>query len=287
MCSLAAATRRRLRIFQRSVRTAALAPAGTGMLTYMGTSTKSRWFVGVSQPPAKGCVLYAFPHAGGGATTVRPLCVELTDTYDPFAVRLPGRESRLDDPLETAMPALADKLVGELLRHARGRPVVLYGHCSGSVIAYEVARRMDPAQVRGLAVSSHPAPGSFRREPTWHLPRREFLKQVVSDGYLPPEILGNDELLDIYEPAIRADYELIETHELELYESGTVARIAAPTVAVFGRDDPSIDPVHIDAWAGLTTGPFRAVSLAGGHNLLLHNVVELASAIRQGLLAAS
>jgi medium-chain acyl-[acyl-carrier-protein] hydrolase len=254
------------------------------MLTCMATGTKSRWFVGVPHRTTDECLLYAIPHAGGGASTVRPLCVELADTFVPFAVRLPGRESRLDDPLETVMPAFADKLTSELLRHAQGRPVVLYGHCSGSVIAYEVARRIDPAQVRGLAVSSHPAPGSFRREPTWHLPRREFLKQVISDGYLPPEILDNEELLDIYEPAIRADYELIETHELELYDSGTVTRIAAPTVAIFGRDDHSIEPARIDAWSGLTTGPFQSISLPGGHNLLLHNVVELAAAIRRGLL---
>jgi surfactin synthase thioesterase subunit len=226
--------------------------------------------------------LYAFPHAGGGATTVRDVCVELADAFDTFGVRLPGRESRINDPVETVMPLLADKLAGELIRHAEGRPVVLYGHCAGSAIAYEVARRLDPAQVRGLAISSHPAPGSVRREPTWALPRQEFLRQVVTDGYLPPEILGNDELLDIYEPSVRADYELVETYELELFEGGPVERISAPTVAVFGRDDHTIDPVHIDAWSAFTTGPFRVVSLAGGHNLLRHPA-ELAAAIRQGL----
>nr|AGS49545.1 putative thioesterase [uncultured bacterium esnapd8] len=249
----------------------------------MGTNTKKRWFAGVSRGEGKECALYAFPHAGGGVATVHGLCVELADAFDTFGVRLPGRESRLSDPVVTVMPQLADQLFTELVRHAQGRPVVLYGHCSGSAIAYEVARRMDPAQVRGLAVSSHPAPGSVRREPTWALPRREFLKQVVTDGYLPPEIIANEELLDIYEPAVRADYELVETYELELFAGGTVERISAPMVAVYGREDPTIDPVHIGAWSALTTGPFRVVPLAGGHNLLLGRPAELAAAIRQGL----
>ena len=181
------------------------------------------------------------------------------------------------------MTQLADKLVSELLRHADGRPVVLYGHCSGSVIAYEVARRLDPAQVRGLVVSSHPAPGSFRREPTWALPRHDFLQQVVTDGYLPPEILADQEWLDIVEPAMRADYELIETYELEVFERGSVARVAAPTMAVFGRDDPTLDPVHIDNWSAFTTGPFQVVSVTGGHDLPRSQPLELAAAIRQGL----
>ncbi|MFF3431749.1 thioesterase domain-containing protein [Streptomyces sp. NPDC002602] len=52
-----------------------------------------------------------------------------------------------------------------MLRHAQERPVVLYGHCAGSAIACEAARRLGPARVRALVVSSYPAPGSVRRCP--------------------------------------------------------------------------------------------------------------------------
>ncbi|MGR4884941.1 thioesterase II family protein [Streptomyces sp. LARHCF249] len=251
----------------------------------MGTNTKSRWFVGVPHDGPKECALYAFPHAGAGVTTVRRLCVELSDAFDAFAVRLPGRESRLEEPAQTVMPELADKLADELLRHAEGRPVVLFGHCAGSTIAYEVARRLGPARVRALVVSSHPAPGSVRREPTWALPRAEFLQQVVTDGYLPAQLLSNEELLDIVEPALRADYELIETYELELYESGAAGPVAVPTVAVRGRDDHTVDPAQIDAWSALTTGPFRVVSLPGSHDLPSSSPADLAAALREALAA--
>ncbi|MFJ8133204.1 thioesterase II family protein [Streptomyces hydrogenans] len=249
----------------------------------MGTNTKSRWFVGASHDELKECALYAFPHAGAGVTAIRPLCLELADTYDAFAVRLPGRESRLEDPVETVMADLADKVAAELLRHAQGRPVVLYGHCAGSAIAYEVARRLDPVLVRALVVSSHPAPGSLRREPTWGLPRPEFLKQVVTDGYLPSVLLANEELLDIIEPALRADYELVEDYELALYEAGAVEPVAVPTVAVHGRDDHTVEAARIEAWAALTTGPFRMLSLPGGHDLPSSHPVELAAAVREAL----
>jgi medium-chain acyl-[acyl-carrier-protein] hydrolase len=250
----------------------------------MGTNTKSRWFVGVSPGGGKGCALYAFPHAGAGSTAVRRLCTELADEFDTFGVRLPGRESRLSDPVETVMAELADKLADELVRHAEGRPVVLYGHCAGSAIAYEVARRLDPGQLRGLAVSSHPAPGSIRREPTWALPREDFLRQVETDGYLPPQILGNEEMLEIYEAVVRADYELIETYELALYERGSVDPVSAPTVAVYSRDDHTTERAHIDAWSAFTTGPFQVVPLAsGGHDLTRTQPAELARAVRQGL----
>ncbi|GGY73584.1 thioesterase II family protein [Streptomyces omiyaensis] len=249
----------------------------------MGTHTRSRWFVGASRDEPRECALYAFPHAGAGVTTVRPLCLELADAYDAFGVRLPGRESRLEDPVETEMPVLADKVAAELLRHAQGRPVVLYGHCAGSAIAYEVARRLGPGRVRALVVSSHPAPGSLRREPTWGLPRPEFLKQVVADGYLPSMLLANEELLDIVEPALRADYRLVEEYELELYERGGADPVAVPTVAVFGRDDHTVEAARIEAWEALTTGPFRLVSLPGGHDLPTARPAELAAAVREAL----
>ncbi|MEV5879665.1 alpha/beta fold hydrolase [Streptomyces sp. NPDC052101] len=251
----------------------------------MGTNTKSRWFVGVPHDGLKECALYAFPHAGAGVTSVRQLCIELSDAFDAFGVRLPGRESRLGDPVETVMPELADKLAGELLQHAEGRPVVLYGHCAGSAIAYEVARRLDPARVRALVVSSHPAPGSVRREPTWALPRPDFLQQVVTDGYLPSQLLANEELLDIVEPALRADYELVDSYELELYEGGANEPVPVPTVAVFGRDDHTVQRAQIDAWSALTTGPFRVVSLPGGHDMPSSRPAELAAAIREALAA--
>ncbi|MFJ8054046.1 thioesterase II family protein [Streptomyces luteogriseus] len=253
----------------------------------MGTNTKSRWFVGVPHDGPKDCALYAIPHAGAGVTTVRQLCVELSDTFDAFAVRLPGRESRLGDPVETVMHELADKIADELLHHAQGRPVVLYGHCAGSSIAYEVARRVGPAQTRALVVSSHPAPGSLRREPTWALPRPDFLRQVVTDGYLPSELLGNEDLLDIVEPALRADYEVMETYELDLYESGAVEPVPVPTVAVYGRDDHTLDPALIDAWSALTTGPFRVVSLPGSHDLPSSRPADLAAAMREALAAVA
>ncbi|OIK05292.1 hypothetical protein BIV23_13640 [Streptomyces monashensis] len=220
-------------------------------------------------------------------TTVRQLCVELSDAFDAFGVRLPGRESRLGDPVETVMPELADKLADELLRHAEGRPVVLYGHCAGAAVAYEVARRLGPARVRALVVSSHPAPGSVRREPTWALPRPDFLQQVVTDGYLPSQLLANEELLDIIEPALRADYELVDAYELELYENGAGEPVPVPTVAVFGHDDHTVEPAHIDAWSALTTGPFRVVSLPGGHDLPSSRPAELAAAIREALAACA
>lgn len=250
------------------------------MLGRMGTHTKSRWFAGVPQQDTTGTACYAFPHAGAGVTTVRRLCLELSGTFDAYAVRLPGRESRVGEPLETVMADLADKLAGELADHAGDRPVVLYGHCAGSTLAYEVARRLGPGRVQALVASSHPAPGSTRREPTWALPRPEFLQQVVRDGYLPEQLLANEELLDIVEPALRADYELLEAHELKLYESGTAEPVAVPTVAVYGREDHTLRPAQAEAWSALTTGPFRVVALPGGHDLPGSNPAGLAAVIR-------
>ncbi|MFJ6666542.1 thioesterase II family protein [Streptomyces sp. NPDC091383] len=249
----------------------------------MGAKTRNRWFVGAGQGEPGECALYAFPHAGAGVAATRGLCAALAGSLDAYGVRLPGRESRVDDPVETVMEVLADKVAVELRRHAGGRRVVLYGHCAGSVIAYEVARRLDAAQLRGLAVSSHQAPGSARREPTWALPRQDFLRQVERDGYLPEDILANRELLEIYEPVVRADYELVETYEWERYGSAPGKPLAAATVAVYGRDDPAIERAHIDAWSGLTTGRFEVVTVAGGHDLLGACPGELADAVRRGL----
>ena len=87
--------------------------------------------------------LVCFHHAGGGSASFHPLRralaamgVEATLT----TVRLPGRESRFDEPrhvdAEACVRALADEL-DDLLR----RPHVLLGHSMGALLAYSLAQQ--------------------------------------------------------------------------------------------------------------------------------------------------
>jgi len=194
----------------------------------------------------------------------------LAGSFDAYAVRLPGRESRVRDAFFLDLDLLTAELAGEVERHASGDSPVLYGHCGGATIAWETARRLQTEHGMdvALAVSSHPAPGIYPRDPSWTLPREAFLGRVRSDGYLPDGLLANDEIMAIYEPILRADYELIEKHELGLARqrpSGPV--FGAGVLALYGARDTTLTRGQIEAWGALCTEHLEVVDLDAGHDL--------------------
>lgn len=57
-------------------------------------------------------------------------------------------------------------------------------------------------------VSAQQAPGTPVRTAAgaWDLPDERFFAQVVTDGYLPAELLDAPDVLEMVAPALRADY---------------------------------------------------------------------------------
>src|SRR5581483_8780637 len=147
----------------------------------VGRAARYRWLVDIAGSPADDGVLYAIPHAGAGAAAVKKVCRALGDTLHTVAVRLPGRESRMDEEPLTDLTVLVDTLAGQIEDHAHGRDVLLYGHCSGAVIAYEVAGRLTTTRVKHLVVSAYRAPDRLPVRHAWRLPRAEFFALVAGD----------------------------------------------------------------------------------------------------------
>ena len=79
----------------------------------------------------------------------------LPDTVEGCAVQYPGRQDRCSEPCAGSIHVLTGTVHGMLLEHSSA-PVELFGHSMGSVVAFEVARRMAeaaPGLLLGLADS--------------------------------------------------------------------------------------------------------------------------------------
>jgi medium-chain acyl-[acyl-carrier-protein] hydrolase len=226
--------------------------------------------------PATDEVFYAVPHAGGGAAAVRDLCRAVGRHAGAAAVRLPAREARLDEEPVRDLRLLAHAAAEAIARHAAGRPITLYGHCSGAVIAFEIARRLPPGMVRTLFVSAHEPPDRFPRDGVWRWPDTLFLPRVAADGYLPEQIAADPELLGLLLPALRADYEAVET-----YRCDPGAALDVPIVGILGDADTAVAEWDFEAWAGFSTDGFTARRLPGGHNLLLDQADAVAGVVAE------
>ncbi|WP_371600245.1 thioesterase II family protein [Streptomyces sp. NBC_00564] len=223
--------------------------------------------------------MICFPHVGAGGAAFNGWLDALPEEAELCAVRLPGRENRMAEPLpEDWRTLLAD--LEEALLPLLDRPFVLVGHCSGSVLAYELARRLRDAghgEPAMLVVSSTEAPALRRIDDPLHLlPARELLARVVEFGGMAEEVLDDPDLMAMFERILRADYRVIERLE---YSAGPPLDV--PITVVGGRRDPFVSHQAMAAWAAETTKEFSLHLLDAGHYVLNDASRTVADAVRR------
>jgi surfactin synthase thioesterase subunit len=225
--------------------------------------------------------LLCFPPAGAGAATFRPLAHGLPPSIELCALRLPGRESRRREVPFRRMAALVEDIVSGL-RTLDDMPLALLGYCSGSFGAFELARRSalaGRAPVR-LIVLASPGPRVVRPERQVHgLSRPRLLEYLRAAGISPESLLANPQLFELFEPAIRADF---ETYETWVPETG--APLPLPVSVIGARDDASVDLADLLTWQRHTSDEFSLRILPGGHNFLGSATPALARTLQRELL---
>jgi medium-chain acyl-[acyl-carrier-protein] hydrolase len=228
--------------------------------------------------------VFCFAHAGGGPSFFRPWRQALAPAVDIRPVLLPGRESRVRELPYRRMEQLLDPLCAALAPFL-DRPYALFGHSMGSVVAYEVARRLSTGHVRPpshLLVSGRRAPTApTRRRKFSELPEHEFLMAIAALNGTPPEVLSQPQLVQLLLPTLRADFELNET-----YHPMPGPPLDCPLSAYMGVDDPEVNPSELLAWHTETTAEFTLRTFRGDHFYLRGGRPDVLRSIRQDLFLA-
>ncbi|HIW62954.1 MAG TPA: alpha/beta fold hydrolase [Candidatus Stackebrandtia excrementipullorum] len=220
--------------------------------------------------------VYVFPHGGAGSGAVRDLAAALEGDARVVAVRLPGRESSAHLTCEVDTDVIAATLAAQI--HAdlgdTTTPPILYGHCAGAIFAYETAALLAADHHGALVISSHESPDRIPRPGVWTWDDVPFLERVAADGFLPPEVIEDEELREICLPPLRADYQAIETHE-SLCEV-----LPWPITALLADTDTPVAEDDITSWADVTDAGFTLRHVAGPHHLLTESTDSVASCLR-------
>ena len=137
----------------------------------------------------------------------------------------------------------------------------------GGVIGFELTRhlrRTGRPVPRHLFVSAARAPHLPRRGDDIHqLPDAAFVGAVRRMAGTPEKVLQDPELVQLMLPALRADFELVETYR---YADGEPLTI--PISAFGGVGDDMVDRADLASWAEQTEGPFALRMLPGNHFFL-------------------
>ena len=225
--------------------------------------------------------LFCLPPAGGGASTFYSLMALDSPRIEICPIALPGREGRFKERIPDSLPSVAELLVQDLA-DGLDRPYALLGYSMGGLIAWEFTlqcRRLglrEPSALFPIGARAPHHPFSDG-EPLSPLPGPEFLAALDRLGGMPKEILDRPDVMDIFEPILRADLRNCEDYR---YRNGPP--IQARIHATVGTRDSLVSLEEADAWAELTVGEFERLTLDTPHmigrDLLLQAVSRLVDA---------
>jgi medium-chain acyl-[acyl-carrier-protein] hydrolase len=225
--------------------------------------TRNPWLPLAPQNTDARMRLFCFPYAGGGSAVYRTWSDAVPPSLQICAVQLPGRENRLMEKpfsrMSDLIPAVVDAIRGHL-----DRPFAMFGHSMGALIAFELARalrRDGLPQPQHLFLSAHRAPHLPDRRPHIHaLPSARFWRELQRLEGTPQEVLDHEELKELIEPTLRADFELCEVYAVAKDEP-----LDVPMTVFGGTEDPNVAADDLEPWRDYTRGAFRTRMFSGHH----------------------
>jgi medium-chain acyl-[acyl-carrier-protein] hydrolase len=216
--------------------------------------------------------LFCFPYAGGGALMYRTWADGLPADVEVCPIQLPGRGTRLLEPLVTQLSPLIQALAQALLP-LLDKPFAFFGHSLGALVSFELARQLRReygVQPVHLFVSASRAPQLPHQGPPVHtLPDGDFLAELRRLNGTPKEVLEHEELMRIVLPVLRADFAVYET-----YRYATELPLDCPISTFGGLRDRTVSQSDLAAWREQTSGSFSPRMFPGDH-FFLHTTQPL------------
>ncbi|MFM9965526.1 MAG: SDR family NAD(P)-dependent oxidoreductase [Planctomycetaceae bacterium] len=249
-----------------------------------GVKVLNPWLVrGRSRADAP-CRLICFHSMGVGASLFTNFLLNPPDGCDILAVQTPGRENRSAEPVLDSVDQLVDQLSPHVLP-LFDRPVVIWGHSYGGIVAGEVIRRLRTRHHREpihFVVTGTVAPQLIH---LWQK-REVLLKAMVADNsaeYLISlsRYVDDPEFLKSILPLMRRDYPLLKSYRFE-----STSPMSCPITAFAARQDDFVYTDEIRAWSQQTTGGFELIEVDGDHWFLNRNRALITATI-QDIVAKS
>lgn len=196
-------------------------------------------------------------------------------------VQLPGRGSRLSEPLFKRIEPLVEAAAEALLPYMEG-PFAFFGHSMGAIISFELAhllRREHKPQPSHLFLSGRPAPHLIKEEPPTHdLPEPEFIEELRRLKGTPREVLEHPELMSMISPILRADFEICQT-----YEHLPSPPLECPITVFGGLQDQDVSREQLEGWRDYTSASFAVRMFPGDHFFLQSSAPVMLRMIAQEL----
>jgi len=207
--------------------------------------------------------LICFPYAGGSPTTYNSWVNFLPSNVELTIVQMPGRGARMFEPAHADMNKVIKELLTVIPKYLN-KPYVLFGHSLGSRIAFELMSQLNalklPLPVHFIASGSRGPHDISNKKHIYKLPDNEFIAELKELNGTPKAVLENIELMEIFLPLLRADFELADTY---YYQEDNVFN--CPISVLGGKDDVAISLEQLQSWQNFFVNKAEVHMVSGDH----------------------
>ncbi|MGG4457701.1 thioesterase domain-containing protein [Brevibacillus porteri] len=228
--------------------------------------------------------LFCFPYAGGLPSIyyswrrgLSPVLLEI----DPFEVRPSFQSDSM--VLFTSFYEVLEDVYKRITPELGEEPFAFFGHSMGGLIAFELTRKLlqnGKPLPQHLFLSASRVPHAYHKlAKTYHLPHNEFIGSLRTLGGTPDEVLDNHELLELFLPTIRADFQAVQTYEMN---NELPQQIPVNMTVLFGKED-SIEIQDIVAWRDYCGRECKFFPMPGGHFFIHHQMNPILAIIQDTL----
>jgi external thioesterase TEII len=226
------------------------------------------------RPSETGRQIVMFPFLGGFGASYNRLVTALSGDWDVWTANPPGHGPSAEPPCR-GLDALVDRYL-LALREVLRPGAVLFGHSMGGVVAYHVLHAMTarPAFAdrlpRDLVLSASRAPGRLDVAGRAGLPEAELLRRLLAFGAIPAEVAADRSLIDLFLPAFRADYLVLEDASRR-----PPPRLDVRARLVLGGRDAQTPGGAPEEWREYFTEPIRTHVLDDEDHMFVLHATEL------------
>lgn len=217
-------------------------------------------------------------HAGGDKYSWRRYAEALPASIEMINPEIPGRGDRFGEPLLSNMSDIVEDLYQQILPHIQ-QPYLLVGKSMGALKGYLLLQRlMNEGRRLPLHVyfGSRKAPGAYGNHPKIaDKSSKDFWDGVSKYGGLPEALLQHEELKELYEPILRADFAALENY---VYQEAPQIPVSA-TIMVGKNDQIKLEETK--AWAEVFSGEVDFLELQGGHFFMHEQAFTISAMIAE------
>lgn len=229
--------------------------------------------------------LFCIPYAGGIADAIYGKWRRyLGEDIRVYPLDPAGHGRRMKEPLHPDIGSTVEAMFMEILPIIeKGGKYAIYGHSIGSIIAYELGKRIAKSKMMepvGLFISGRfPPDYVYPGEKLYLLGDQDFIHELTKVDGSPQNIYKHPELVASFLPVIRNDYKIVETYTFE--EPKYV--LNGFITCLHSSNDSLVAGEAFSGWKLFCNGEFKIHRFIGHHFFINEQTESVCKIIKEQL----